>query len=44
MTSIDLPFSPAALFRNLPREALFGGLVALASAARSRRRDLCDPA
>ncbi|HMI40862.1 MAG TPA: cell wall hydrolase [Sphingomicrobium sp.] len=33
MTSIALPFSPAELFRNLPREALFGGLVALASAA-----------
>jgi len=33
MTSIALPFSPAELVRNLPREALFGGLVALASAA-----------
>jgi len=33
MNSIALPFSPADLFRNLPREALFGGLVALASAA-----------
>jgi spore germination cell wall hydrolase CwlJ-like protein len=33
MKSIALPFSPAELFRNLPREALFGGLVALASAA-----------
>jgi spore germination cell wall hydrolase CwlJ-like protein len=33
MKSIALPFSPADLFRNLPREALFGGLVALASAA-----------
>ena len=33
MKSIALPFSPAELIRNLPREALFGGLVALASAA-----------
>ena len=33
MKSIALPFSPADLFRKLPREALFGGLVALASAA-----------
>ena len=33
MTSIALPFSPAELFRKLPREALLGGLIALASAA-----------
>src|SRR3990170_5702568 len=33
MKSIALPFSPAELFRNLPREVLFGGMVALASAA-----------
>ena len=33
MKSVALSFIPAELFRNLPREALFGGLVALASAA-----------
>jgi hypothetical protein len=33
MTRIALPFSPVELFRNLPREVLFGGMIALASAA-----------